>query len=381
MSTSGPERPRGAGHDLIVIGAGIIGLAHAAEARRRGRRVLVLEQDDRAIGASVRNFGHVCTTAQPAVHQRLAQASREGWLRAAERYGVPAARCGTLVLGDRPEAEAVLAELAEARPEDVRLLGRAEITAMSGGLATASVTTGAHLVRDLRTDPRRAVARLAEALAADGAEIAWGHHVVGLEEDGDGVTVRTSRGAFRAEHAVLCAGHDLDRLLPEPAERQEVRRCSLDMMRLAPLGARIEPALLTTTSMLRYGAFAETAAFPALARSVAATGPELLEVLANVMATQLPDGSLILGDSHCYGLSVSPFQSAAVAELLLAEASRLLAIGAVPVIERWQGVYADSPLTDLVEVAPSPRIRAITVTSGIGMTLSFGLAARTLDAL
>ncbi|HEY3736031.1 MAG TPA: FAD-dependent oxidoreductase, partial [Jatrophihabitans sp.] len=50
--------------DLVVVGAGIVGLGHAAAALRRGLSVVVLERDSRAVGASVRNFGHVCTTPQ-----------------------------------------------------------------------------------------------------------------------------------------------------------------------------------------------------------------------------------------------------------------------------------------------------------------------------
>jgi glycine/D-amino acid oxidase-like deaminating enzyme len=48
--------------DLVVVGAGVVGLAHAIEARARGLSVVVVERDARAVGASVRNFGHVGTT-------------------------------------------------------------------------------------------------------------------------------------------------------------------------------------------------------------------------------------------------------------------------------------------------------------------------------
>ena len=41
----------------IIIGSGIIGIAHAITAREAGWEVTVLERDGRALGASVRNFG------------------------------------------------------------------------------------------------------------------------------------------------------------------------------------------------------------------------------------------------------------------------------------------------------------------------------------
>ena len=50
--------------DLLVVGGGIVGLAHALLAARAGLHVGVLDRDARANGASVRTFGFITVTGQ-----------------------------------------------------------------------------------------------------------------------------------------------------------------------------------------------------------------------------------------------------------------------------------------------------------------------------
>lgn len=50
--------------DVAIVGAGICGLAHALAAARRGKRVVVVDRDRQANGASIRNFGFVTITGQ-----------------------------------------------------------------------------------------------------------------------------------------------------------------------------------------------------------------------------------------------------------------------------------------------------------------------------
>ncbi|MFC7344842.1 TIGR03364 family FAD-dependent oxidoreductase [Saccharopolyspora griseoalba] len=363
--------------DLIVVGAGIVGLAHAVEAVERGLSVTVVERDERAVGASVRNFGHACITAQTGEALRLAERSRATWLRMGAKAGFDVAECGAVVVARSTEEAAALQELAESRgSEQVRLLTPAEAVALAP-VADGELRGAALLTRDLRVDQRRAAASLAEWLAAQpGVRMLWSTPVLGVE---DGL-VRTGRGELRARQVVLCVGHDLDRILPETAEAAGMRRCALQMLQLRAPGLRLDPALLTGTSMLRYPALAGTEGAEALRARWREQRPELLDASVNHMLTQLPDGDLVVGDTHAYARTLDPWSSEELDRLLLAETGHLLGRDDLAVVRRWRGVYASTE-GDFLRARVSPGVTAVSVTSGIGMTTAFGLAPTVLDSI
>ncbi|GAA4052505.1 TIGR03364 family FAD-dependent oxidoreductase [Arthrobacter methylotrophus] len=368
--------------DLVVVGAGILGCAHAVEALSRGLTVRIIERDSAAVGASVRNFGHACITAQAASELPMAQESRRGWLEAARTIGFWAPEAGAVVVARSREEMAVLEQFRDARGTDAaQLLTGGEVRRRlhaDDARPSGAILGGAFLPADLRVDPRATVGAIAAWLEAqDGATIAWRTSV---REVADGI-VETSRGTFTGDHVVVCAGHDVDHLFPDVAERWEIVRCALQMARSTALpGYTLDSAVLTGTSMLRYGGFSAMPAAEALREEVHRETPELLDMVANVMFTRLSDGSLLLGDSHDYAPTSRPFMDEGVTDRLLQEIGSVL--GTTPRIrERWQGVYASSALTNLVAERTDPRTTVATVTSGIGMTLSFGLARHTLDGL
>ncbi|XVU26751.1 TIGR03364 family FAD-dependent oxidoreductase [Actinoplanes sp. CA-054009] len=362
--------------DLVVVGAGIVGLAHAVEAVSRGLSVTVVERDERAVGASVRNFGHACITAQDGEALRFAEHARGTWLRMGRAAGFSVAESGTVLVARSPEEMAALEELAAAR-------GAGEVVLLDAGqvrervpVTAGSLLGGAFAPRDLRVDQRRAAGALAAWLEDQpGVRLQWSTPVLGVEEG----LVRTGRGDIAARRVVVCAGHHLDRLLPEVADRAGLRRCVLQMLQVRVPGLRLDPAVLTGSSMLRYPALAATAGAAALRRRWQAERPDLLGADVNHMFTQLPGGDLVVGDTHAYARTHEPWSSEELDELLLAETRALLGPD-LSVVRRWRGVYASAD-GEFLRTPVAPGVTAVAVTSGIGMTTAFGLAPAVLDSL
>ncbi|WP_342435228.1 FAD-dependent oxidoreductase [Pseudofrankia saprophytica] len=210
--------------DVVVVGAGIIGLAHAAEGVRRGLRVAVVERDEFARGASVRNFGHGCVSGQAGAALGYAKVARERWLELGRLAGFFAEPTGSVVVARREEELAVLAEFAAAGPAPVELLDADGVRArVRVPLRAKTLLGGAWLPWDVRVNPREAVGALADWLAGQGVTFFWRTAATDVEEG----LVHTSRGDLAASAIVLATGHDLDWLFPDLAEEAGVRRCAL----------------------------------------------------------------------------------------------------------------------------------------------------------
>lgn len=364
--------------DLIVVGAGVLGLATAHRARSRGLSVIVLEETTRPVGSSIQNFGHLCFTGQADELQDLASASREGWQRAAEDTGLRVTSTGTVIPAATRAELRVLEEFAAHRgAEQVRMLTVDETRSALGVGRSGPVglVGGAHLPLDLRVDPRRAVPDLAARLAEVGVDLRWGERVLSTAEG----VVATTRGSYRAERVVVCPGVGAAAMFPEIAARHGILQCTLAMAlidRPAQLPAHL--AMLTGTSLARYDGFTAMPGAAALRDELAEREPALTACRANLMATGIEDG-LLIGDSHAYDDAYEPFLDADTSALLLEKAAAVLGIERPRVRQRWLGRYSDAPGTTLVLEHPDAATTVAVVTSGVGMTLAFGIAERVLE--
>ena len=155
-------------YDLAIVGAGICGLAHALAAARRGKRVVVIDRDAAANGASVRNFGFVTVTGQQAGEcWRRAMRSRDVWAEVAPQAGIATPQRGLLMVARRPEALAVLEAFAATR--DGRGLPAAAPGARSPtygeGLRTGDFAGALYSPHEIRVESREAIPKLAAWLA------------------------------------------------------------------------------------------------------------------------------------------------------------------------------------------------------------------------
>jgi FAD dependent oxidoreductase TIGR03364 len=362
--------------DLAVVGAGICGLAHALAAARRGKRVLVLDRELAATGASIRNFGFITVTGQePGASWERARRTRDIWEWVMPRAGIKPLQHGLLVLARRPEALEVLEAFAASNMgEDCKLLGRAELSAYEE-LRTEALEGALHSPHEVRVESREAVPLIARFLETEfGVVFHRGVHVWEAAPP----RIATSAGMFEAETVIVCPGDDFYALYAKHLADQHLTRCKLQMLRLAP-GPQHLPPLMSDLGLVRYRGYLGLPGGDALLARLQAEQPDHLARGVHLIAVRSEDGSQVVGDSHVYHPAPDPFAEDFIDDLILAE-YRALVRAEPRVIERWTGTYASGPET-MVRLAPDPAVRIVIISSGTGASTSFAIAEDTCAEL
>lgn len=369
--------------DVAVVGGGIVGLAFAWEAARRGRSVAVFERSAHAEAASVRNFGMVWPIGQtPGTWHRRALHARRRWLQLRDEAGVWAAECGSLHAVYEADEAAVLREFAAAAPAlgvECAFLDGPAAAARWPALNPVGLRGVLWSPAELCVDPRQALRLIPEYLAAKfGVAFHFRTPVAAVEMP----VVRTAAGdAWRAGQVFVCGGADFETLFPAVFAASGLRRCKLQMMATGPQpgGWRLGPHLAGGLTLGHYKSFEGCPSLPAMKARHAAELPEYGRYGVHVMASQNHLGEVVIGDSHEYDAEVSPFDKPEIDGLVLAYLRRMLRLPSWEVARRWHGVYAKHPEVVQFQAEPQPGCVVAASPGGAGMTLAFGCAAAWWD--
>jgi FAD dependent oxidoreductase TIGR03364 len=370
--------------DVAIVGAGILGLAHAYEAAKAGKSVVVLEKSPRAAGASVRNFGMVWPIGQPAgAMLAIALRSRELWLEILAKANLPRRETGSLHLTYRTDEAAVAQEFAELAPAlgyQCSWLKPCEVLERSHAVEPDGLAGGLWSTTEFTVDPRQIIQSLPAFLEEQyKVQFVFGTAVTAIEHP----VLQTGGGPWQADTVIVCGGDDFETLYPQHYAASGLTRCKLQMMRTAPQpdGWQLGPSLAAGLTLRFYPAFQVCKTLPALSRRIAEETPEFDRWGIHALVSQTADGALTLGDSHEYSLAVDIFNKEQIDEIILRYTRQFLRAPDLTVAERWYGVYAKHPEKPLVVMQPEDRVRIVASPGGSGMTLSFGVAEQSIREL
>jgi len=199
--------------DLLIIGAGIVGLATALETTLRfpEMTLAIVEKEDRV---AAHQTGHNSGVIHSGLYYKTGSlkarncvAGAASMKRFCQQHGVPFEECGKLVVATRPEEVSRLEQLHQRGIANgvpgLRMLNREqfrEIEPHCSGIRGLQVpTTGI-------VDYTAVAQKYAELIERAGGEIVFRAKVLGLREEGDCNIVETSAGTFPARYVINCAG-------------------------------------------------------------------------------------------------------------------------------------------------------------------------------
>lgn len=212
---------------VVVIGAGIVGLATAREFAARGHRVTVLEKEAGVAAHQTGNNSGVIHSglyyAPGSLKARFAAAGAQSMRSFAAEHGVTVDVCGKLVVATD---ESQLGRLRDLHARGVangvpcRLISAGEARDYEPHVRAVAAlrveTTGI-------VDYRGVCETLRGLIEADGGAIRFGQRVTGIRDTGSGVIVTTDADEIAADLLVNCAGLHSDRIARLAGLRPDVR--------------------------------------------------------------------------------------------------------------------------------------------------------------
>ncbi len=368
--------------DDAIVGAGILGLAHAYHLARLGRRVVVLERDPAARGASIRNFGMLWPIGQPRGELRqVARRSVGTWLGVLSSAGLWHRRTGSLHLAYHEDEAQVLEEFVAAENaagDSFELVEPAGVRKLAPAVRHAGLRLALWSPEEICIDPREVIAGLPGWLERQYGVVFRFEDPIAEVRSG---SIRSSRGPLDVERIWICCGDELRILFPDLLRQSGLVRCKLQMMRSQAYGPNwsIGPMLAAGLTLRHYAAFRECPGLAALEERVAHESPWFDRYGIHVLVSQNGRGELSIGDSHEYGREITPFDKNEIETYILDYLLGFLDAPGLRIASRWHGTYARHPERPYLVLGPLPGVVIVTGVGGAGMTLSFGLAERVVN--
>lgn len=370
--------------DIAIVGGGIVGLAHAYMAARKGFNVVVFDRKLQCEGASVRNFGLIWPVGQPEETLDRAIRSRHHWQMIAQKADLWVKENGSLHLAFQSDELDVLEEFMEQSvwPESgCAFLPAEKAVAKNSLIKKEGLLAALWSPHELTVDPRETLKNLPLWLK-DKYDVRFEYGQM-IKEISYPQLITAQNEIWEAENIFVCGGADFETLFPEVYNQSGMTKCKLQMMRaVSPVGEQqFGPTLCAGLTLGHYASFSDCPSLEKLKMRFDRENPEFSENGIHVLLALNGKGELVIGDSHQYGLSPEPFDSEEINQLILRYLRSFTHLDNLKILERWHGIYPKLPGKTEFMAEPEKGVHIVNGLGGAGMTLSFGLAEENINQL
>jgi FAD dependent oxidoreductase TIGR03364 len=360
----------------LVIGAGIVGLSFARALSMNGYSVTVIERNEKAVGASIRNFGMVLPAAHPdGLLYNRAMRSRNIWKEVCTEAKIWHDEVGSLQLAYAADEWTVLNELHHHyESRGYKLLNKNQTLKSSPSISSNNLQGSLFSKDEIIVDPREAISKIPAWLEEKyKVKFIWGRAISHIEYP----AAFAGKESFVADEIFICSGTDFETIYPEVFKAANITKCKLQMMRIVsqPDQWRLGPMLCAGLSLVTYSSFSVAPSLNILKKRIQNEFPEYIKWGIHVMVSQNESGELCIGDSHEYGLTHDPFDKMTINKLILDYLKNFIQFKDMQICETWNGIYPKMTHgeTEFIH-KPQQGVTIVNGMGGAGMTLSFGLA-------
>lgn len=374
--------------DLIVVGAGILGLSAAIQAQEQGLKVCIFEKNAKPVGATRRNFGMVGTSTLTHPEQqwrKYALETRSFYQRIQAETDISFEQRQGVYLANTALEWLVLNEFAERAGTyqiPVHLLSHKELTTQFSYLNPDQQFQGGLIFEeDYSIEPHVIGQRLLAYAQRNGVEIYTNACVVQTQYQQESCQVRLANGEIHwANKVLICHGEVIDILYPELLQSLNLKRCGLQMALTQPFQQKLNASLYSGLSISRYPAFEICPSHHELVR--ASQQGFVKEFGIHILIKQNEFGELIVGDSHEYQpLDEAPQfeQREDINQFIQAYCHEKLGLTLPPIQKRWNGYYLTHEHEPACVTEAEKNIFLVSAIAGKGMTTGAGFMKEILE--
>lgn len=370
--------------DIIIIGGGILGIAHAYHCLQAGMKVALIERDAYPNGATVRNFGQVVPSGMDRKWQQYGRESLKVYKDIQGKVDISVREEGSIYLASNQEELQLLEELAginQSNDYPSKLWTKEQCLDHYPGLREDYVKAGLFFPEEVKVDPRVAAKRVIEYCVTE-----LGLHYFSRRTIIDIASLQAKQiltdnlgQTYRCKKTFLCGGTEFQLLFPEIFKQSDLVRVKLQMMETVSQRSQIIPgSVLTGWTIRRYESFHEC---PSFASIKAQEDPNSYHHKhgIHILFKQSPDGGVIIGDSHEYasvqaGDIFTLGTDNEINSFILSQAQRIFQLEDWQISRSWVGEYSQCKEQDIFNETIENDIHIVTGIGGKGMTGSFGYA-------
>ena len=377
--------------DIIIVGGGILGLAHAYHLIDKGMKITMLEKNSPLQGASVRNFGQIVPSGFSTKWQKFGIKSTEIYQKIHEEYGLHLRQEGSLYIASDDDELLLLQELNHINKQNnypSSLLSPEDCIEHSPHINSAYVKGGLLFEQEWVADPVMTLHNLTQYLSeVKKMDYRPSCRVLGYQNKGNEIQLLTNQGELYCKKLIFCPGNDLEFYPIASSVFHSIQSVKLQMIELRPeKRAHVKGSLLTGRTIRRYESFQECPSYQGIIQKQR-TDDDLSKYGIHLLFKETVEGNLIVGDSHEYALypekdRLYPYlTNNSINQLILEEMKKIMCIENYSIVKTWNGMYTQSIDEDILQMKLDENIHMISAIGGKGMTASLGWAGENVDQI